>query len=138
MYTLYFMVAIPLVLIFLVQDIRVSGVRHLPVNKGVSVCVQVKREGLMVWHRNSIGILVQRLLFTIFFLISVCVFWANMGDEDVELGETILKTSIPLTCVVLVVCLKVSSRLINNCLALFLLTELALLSILLIDRARFY
>ena len=60
----------------------------------------------MCWHRDSIGILIQRLLFTILILTSLVIF--SRCDLDHELQECLKVTSIPLAISIVVLVLKVS------------------------------
>ena len=65
----------------------------------------------MVWHRNTIGILVQRLLFAVTLLVAMIVF-CNQYERPQKLNSVIVKAFIPLILVLAVVCLKVSRK--NN------------------------
>lgn len=60
--SIYPIVLIPFIIYWLVKDII------------------VKKEGLMVWHRNSIGILIQRFFFALVIMLSTLTFKNCVGD----------------------------------------------------------
>ena len=63
----------------------------------------------MVWHRNSIGVLVQRFFFAVILLASILTFKNCISGLETasELTECLIKTEIPLTFCLIFVCLKV-------------------------------
>lgn len=64
----------------------------------------------MVWHRNSIGILLQRFLFSFIIMASILTFKGCISDVKSanELKECLVHTGIPLIFVLIIVLLKVS------------------------------
>ena len=66
----------------------------------------------MVWHRNSIGILVQRYFFSLIIMSSVIVFEDCAGQGDLK--HCIIRTSVPLILVLVIVALKVSIAQLNR------------------------
>jgi len=64
----------------------------------------------MVWHRNSIGNLIQRLFFSIIMMSSILTFKNCIGDVHVaeDLKQCLVDTGIPLIFVLFIVTLKVS------------------------------
>ena len=64
---------------------------------------------MMVWHRNSIGILVQRFFFTLLLFASVLTFMGCVDSESSEdLKICLERTCIPMIFVLIIVSLKVS------------------------------
>ena len=69
----------------------------------------MKKEGIMVWHRNSIGILCQRFFFTLILFASILTFMGCIDtNSSDELKKCIEHTCIPLIFVLIIVTLKVS------------------------------
>lgn len=64
----------------------------------------------MVWHRNSIGILLQRFLFAFIIMASILTFKGCISDvtSAKDLKECLVHTGIPLIFVLVIVFLKVS------------------------------
>ena len=62
----------------------------------------------MVWHRNSIGVLIQRFFFTLILMTSIIVFQGCIDDPSTEFQTCIKKTSVPLIFVLIIVTFKVS------------------------------
>ena len=63
----------------------------------------------MVWHRNSIGMLIQRLFFSVIMMSSILTF-KNCVDDVIEaddLRQCLVHTGIPLIFVLVIVFLKV-------------------------------
>jgi len=61
----------------------------------------------MVWHRDSIGILVQRFFFSLIMMVSIVVLGGCADDPD--LTNCIERTAVPLIFILVIVTLKVSS-----------------------------
>lgn len=72
--------------------------------------MQHKKEGLMVWHRNSIGNLIQRLFFSLIMMSSILTFKNCIDDVQVaeDLKQCLIDSGIPLIIVLFIVTLKVS------------------------------
>lgn len=62
----------------------------------------------MVWHRNSMGMLLQRFFFTLIIFSSILTFMGCVDNEDLQ--ECVEHTCIPLIFVLVIVTLKVSSK----------------------------
>ena len=89
--TIYPLIAIPFIIWILVKDIL------------------IKKEGLMVWHRNSLGVLLQRFFFTLIIMSSVLTFTncIDTPEDAIELRQCFVHTGIPLVFVVVFVFMKV-------------------------------
>lgn len=61
----------------------------------------------MVWHRDSIGMLIQRFFFSLIIMSSMLTFCGCYNDGDTK--ECIIKTGVPLIFVLVFVTIKVSS-----------------------------
>ena len=73
--------------------------------------IVVKKNGLLVWHRNSFGILTQRLLLCILVVSGIGIFGGCIEGQDKTTGSCLKKSLIPLilplVCVLCkVVCIK--------------------------------
>ena len=64
----------------------------------------------MVWHRNSIGNLIQRLFFSLIMMSSILTFKNCIDDVHVaeDLKQCLIDSGIPLIIVLFIVTLKVS------------------------------
>ena len=62
----------------------------------------------MVWHRNSLGALIQRFFFSLIIMSSILTFEGCVADID-HVRECLVKTGIPLIFVLFIVTLKVSA-----------------------------
>ena len=88
--TIYPLILIPFIIWILVKDIL------------------IKKEGLMVWHRNSFGVLLQRFFFTLIIMSSVLTFMNCIDTSDpIELRQCFVHTGIPLVFIVVFVFIKV-------------------------------
>ena len=88
--TIYPLIAIPFIIWILVKDIL------------------IKKEGLMVWHRNSLGVLLQRFFFTLIIMSSVLTFMNCVeAPDNSELRQCFVHTGIPLVFVLVFVSIKV-------------------------------
>ena len=73
----------------------------------------------MVWHRNSIGILIQRFFFSLVIMLSILTFKNCVGDSEEDLSTCLVHTGIPLVVILSIVTLKVSMPLLtDSCLIL--------------------
>ena len=62
----------------------------------------------MVWHRDSFGLLLQRLLFTVIIMSSILTFKECIDTDDSdELKQCFVHTGIPLIFVLVFVAIKV-------------------------------
>ena len=62
----------------------------------------------MVWHRDSFGLLLQRLLFTVIIMSSILTFKECIDTDDSdELKKCFVHTGIPLIFVLVFVAIKV-------------------------------
>ena len=61
----------------------------------------------MSWHRDSVGILLQRLVFSTLVMASILIY-DNCEDHHEHLEECLVKTSIPLLTSIVIIFLKVS------------------------------
>lgn len=73
--------------------------------------IKVKQEGLLAWHRDSLGILTQRFMLCIMCAAGIWIFEKCEADSNKDAGDCITKSLIPLIvpllCVICkVVCLK--------------------------------
>ena len=68
--------------------------------------VQVKKEGILAWHRDSLGILVQRFLFVLLFFISLVLF-NGCDDEEEGFQKCIWKSCVPLCITIVLIVFKV-------------------------------
>ena len=67
-----------------------------------------KKEGIMVWHRDSFGLLVQRFFFTLLIMSSILTFIECIDtDKSEELKSCFIHTGIPLIFVLVFVAIKV-------------------------------
>ena len=88
--TIYPLIVIPFIIWILVKDIL------------------IKKEGLMVWHRNSLGVLLQRFLFALIIMSSILTFMNCIDTTDnKELNQCFVHTGIPLVFVLVFVFIKV-------------------------------
>ena len=83
--TIYPLILIPIVTYFMIQDIM------------------VKREGFLVWHRDSIGLLAQRWVIGLLLMIAISVLdgcSANTNKNTEEcVKEGLIPLAIPLVCI---------------------------------------
>ena len=69
----------------------------------------------MVWHRNSIGLLVQRFFFALIMMSSLLTLQGCAGPADsTDWGDCLVKTCIPMILVLFIVTLKVSKLKIDR------------------------
>ncbi len=66
----------------------------------------------MVWHRNSIGMLIQRLFFSVIMMSSILTFKNCVAEVIVadDLRQCLVHTGIPLIFVLVIVFLKVRAH----------------------------
>ena len=62
----------------------------------------------MVWHRNSLGALIQRFFFSLIIMSSILTYEGCAADTN-HVRECLVKTGIPLIFVLFIVTLKVSA-----------------------------
>ena len=107
--SIYPWVLIPFIILVFIKDILVSSCQLLQLSLSaksyLDVMLQVKREGLMVWHRDSIGVLIQRFFFSIIIMSSILTFNGCYQDDA---KQCIIKTGAPLIIVLLFVFIKVA------------------------------
>jgi hypothetical protein len=112
---IYPLVLIPMVIVFMIRDI------------------QVKSEGFLAWHRDSIGLLLQRFLFCFLMLLSVIIFENCEDTNSVPgncIGVSLIPLIFPLICGALkVLCLKSQRMLLWGGFVICLLAQIILLSI---------
>ena len=80
--------------------------------------MQVKKEGILAWHRDSLGILVQRFCFVLLFFISVVMFNGCSNDPAERFQMCIWKSSVPLCISIILIVFKVSRSNLCDCLLL--------------------
>lgn len=86
---IYPLVLIPIVAVLMIRDI------------------QVKSEGFLVWHRDSIGLLLQRFCFCSLMVISMAIFTRCADTTTLGSGTCIGKSLIPLVFPLICVLFKV-------------------------------
>ena len=86
---IYPLILIPVVITLMIRDI------------------QVKSEGFLAWHRDSIGLLVQRFCFSSLMVISMSIFISCADNTPLGSGSCIGKSLIPLVLPLICVLFKV-------------------------------
>lgn len=112
----YQIVLIPTIVVFMVRDIL------------------VKQKGLLTWHRDSLGILVQRFCFCLLVVIGIALFETCTVDGDRDVGSCIsaslIPLAVPLLCAVCkVACLKSQRMVVWTGFVVCVLAQLIVLTV---------
>lgn len=112
----YPLILIPIVIVLMIRDI------------------QVKSEGFLAWHRDSIGLLIQRFCFCLLMLISVSIFVKCSDNTRTGSGSCIRPSLVPLVfpliCVIFkVFCLKSQRMLLWGGFVVCLIAQIIVLSV---------
>jgi hypothetical protein len=90
---IYPIIVIPIVIVLMIRDLL------------------VKQEGVLTWHRDSFGILLQRFVISVL-MMAVLVIYRNCANNSLIpdgtcISRSLIPLTIPFTCVLCkVVCLK--------------------------------
>ena len=115
--SIYPVVIIPLLIAFIFRDIV------------------VKREGLMAWHRDSIGVLVQRFFFSLIIMSSILTLRGCLNaDNSNQLKHCMVHSGVPLIVVLVIVffkvlCLRKQQYILWTAFIVFFIAQLIILAV---------